>query len=90
MPTEAKALISNFTTLVKQMALTQIKSQLPVEEVNYVGAQGGSRYDPYCNMYNLGWRDHPDFHWGGQGDKKTSSSNNIRSPLKNVVKSVTP
>ena len=38
-----------------------------VEQVNTAGHAPAPRnsYDPYSNTYNLGWRDHPNFSYGG-------------------------
>ncbi|CAN6691835.1 unnamed protein product [Malus baccata var. baccata] len=35
------------------------------ESANAIGfqSQNQSRHDPYCNTYNPGWRDHPNFKW---------------------------
>ncbi|XP_062118985.1 uncharacterized protein LOC133832689 [Humulus lupulus] len=35
--------------------------------VCYVGNQNVNRNNPYSNSYNPGWRQHPNFSWGGQG-----------------------
>ncbi|XP_073277634.1 uncharacterized protein [Primulina huaijiensis] len=37
--------------------------------VNQVGIQNRPRNDPYSNTYNPGWRQHPNFSWGGQGSQ---------------------
>ncbi|XP_075478870.1 uncharacterized protein LOC142519727 [Primulina tabacum] len=37
--------------------------------VNQVGIQNHPRNDPYSNTYILGWRQHPNFSWGGQGSQ---------------------
>ncbi|XP_075489529.1 uncharacterized protein LOC142528372 [Primulina tabacum] len=37
--------------------------------VNQVGVQNRSRNDPYSNTYNPGWRQHPNFSWGGQNSQ---------------------
>ncbi|XP_073273284.1 uncharacterized protein [Primulina huaijiensis] len=34
--------------------------------VNHVVIQNRPWNDPYSNTYNLGWRQHPNFSWGGQ------------------------
>ncbi|XP_075515772.1 uncharacterized protein LOC142550583 [Primulina tabacum] len=38
--------------------------------VNQVGVQNRRRNDPYSNTYNPGWRQHPNFSWGGQNTLK--------------------
>ena len=50
-----------------------------VEDVNAVGfqGQGGPRnYDPSSKTYNPGWRDHPNFRWGGQNQQSQGDSSN--------------
>ncbi|XP_075499282.1 uncharacterized protein LOC142537670 [Primulina tabacum] len=37
--------------------------------VNQVGVQNRPRNDPYSNTYNPGWRQHPNFSWGGQNSQ---------------------
>ncbi|XP_073304614.1 uncharacterized protein [Primulina huaijiensis] len=37
--------------------------------VNQLGIQNRPRNDPYSNTYNPGWRQHPNFSWGGQGSQ---------------------
>ncbi|XP_073307102.1 uncharacterized protein [Primulina huaijiensis] len=37
--------------------------------VNQVGIQNRPRNDPYSNTYNPGWRQHPNFSWGGQNSQ---------------------
>ena len=37
------------------------------ESICYLGNQNLSRNNPYSNSYNPGWRNHPNFSWGGQG-----------------------
>ncbi|XP_062118641.1 uncharacterized protein LOC133832293 [Humulus lupulus] len=45
--------------------------------VCYVGNQNANENNPHSNSYNPGWRQHPNFSWGGQG---ASSSG---APMKN-------
>ncbi|XP_075475898.1 uncharacterized protein LOC142515052 [Primulina tabacum] len=37
--------------------------------VKQVGFQNRPRNDPYSNTYNPGWRNHPNFSWGGQNNQ---------------------
>ncbi|XP_075489567.1 uncharacterized protein LOC142528407 [Primulina tabacum] len=37
--------------------------------INQVGVQNRPRNDPYSNTYNPGWRQHPNFSWGGQNSQ---------------------
>ncbi|XP_075518303.1 uncharacterized protein LOC142552412 [Primulina tabacum] len=37
--------------------------------VNQVGVHNRPRNDPYSNTYNPGWRQHPNFSWGGQNSQ---------------------
>ncbi|KAI5676319.1 hypothetical protein M9H77_07269 [Catharanthus roseus] len=39
-----------------------------VEQVEFV--QGNRQNNPCSNTYNLGWRNHPNFSWGGQGQQR--------------------
>ncbi|KAK5832859.1 hypothetical protein PVK06_016664 [Gossypium arboreum] len=41
------------------------------EQVNYMGNNNfRSQNNPYSNTYNVGWRNHLNFSWGGQGNPK--------------------
>ncbi|MED6112234.1 hypothetical protein PIB30_059813 [Stylosanthes scabra] len=47
-----------------------ILEQQSTEQVNYMG--NGPRhpdFDPHSKTYNPGWRHHPNFGWGGQGNQ---------------------
>ncbi|XP_073288032.1 uncharacterized protein [Primulina huaijiensis] len=37
--------------------------------VNQIGLHNRPRNDPYSNTYNPGWRQHPNFSWGGQNNQ---------------------
>ncbi|XP_073308362.1 uncharacterized protein [Primulina huaijiensis] len=43
-----------------------VKNEAPV---NQVGLHNRPKNDPYSNTYNLGWRQHPNFSWGGQNSQ---------------------
>ncbi|XP_045831120.1 uncharacterized protein LOC123922450 [Trifolium pratense] len=52
------------------------------EEAKYLAnfKRNNPKYDPYSNTYNPGWRDHPNFGWGGnqnsnQSQQQSSSQN---------------
>lgn len=38
---------------------------LQFETANFVGNYNRSQNNPYSNIYNPGWRNHPNFGWGG-------------------------
>ena len=40
------------------------------EQLNYMGNNSRSQNNPYSNTYNAGWRNHPNFSWGGQGNQR--------------------
>ncbi|GKU88763.1 hypothetical protein SLEP1_g2989 [Rubroshorea leprosula] len=42
------------------------------EQANFVSSGGRSKFNPYSNTYNPGWRSHPNFSW---------SNNQVRVPL---------
>ncbi|XP_075479313.1 uncharacterized protein LOC142520196 [Primulina tabacum] len=44
--------------------------------INQVGVQNRPRNDPYSNKYNPGWRQHPNFSWGGQNKEDNHMGNN--------------
>lgn len=44
-------------------------------EVNTIDGFYAKKYDPYSNTYNSGWRDDPNFKWGGQGGKDMRNHN---------------
>ncbi|XP_073123845.1 uncharacterized protein [Henckelia pumila] len=48
--------------------------------VNHVGSQNHPRFDPYSNTYNLGWRKHPNFSWGGHNNQSRPYQN--QNPVK--------
>ncbi|KAA3487902.1 reverse transcriptase [Gossypium australe] len=41
------------------------------EQINYMGNNPRPQNNPYSNTYNAGWRNHPNFSWGGQGRLET-------------------
>ncbi|XP_073137045.1 uncharacterized protein [Henckelia pumila] len=43
--------------------------------VNHVGNQNRPRNDPFSNTYNLGWKQHPSFSWGGQNNRQYGNQN---------------
>ncbi|MED6205883.1 hypothetical protein PIB30_021841 [Stylosanthes scabra] len=45
------------------MKVTSADVHTSAEQVNYVG--NPPRNDPYSNSYNQGWKNHPNFSWGG-------------------------
>ncbi|MED6214714.1 hypothetical protein PIB30_105955, partial [Stylosanthes scabra] len=57
--------------------------QSSIAHVNYVGNQPRPPYnDPHSNTYNPGWRNHPNFSWGGnQGQQgQWNNHNSQRQP----------
>ncbi|XP_073152975.1 uncharacterized protein [Henckelia pumila] len=48
--------------------------------VNHVGNQNRPRNDPFSNTYNPGWRQHPNFSWGGQNNRSYGNQNHGRQP----------
>ncbi|MED6203000.1 hypothetical protein PIB30_111211, partial [Stylosanthes scabra] len=56
--------------------------QSTTEQVNYLGNQFRlPQNDPYSNTYNPGWRNHPNFSWGGnQGQRNTTNPPNVNRP----------
>ncbi|XP_073132930.1 uncharacterized protein [Henckelia pumila] len=47
---------------------------------SYMGNQNRPRNDPFSNSYNPGWRQHPNFSWGGQNNKPYGNQNYGRQP----------
>ncbi|XP_073119970.1 uncharacterized protein [Henckelia pumila] len=45
-----------------------------------MGNQNRPRNDPFLNSYNPGWRQHPNFSWGGQNNKPYGNQNYSRPP----------
>ncbi|XP_073121519.1 uncharacterized protein [Henckelia pumila] len=43
--------------------------------VNHVGNQNCPRNDPFSNTYNPGWKQHPNFSWGGQNNRPYGNQN---------------
>ena len=44
------------------------------ESASYVSNYNRSSNNPYSNTYNPGWRQHPNFSWGGQGGSNMNNS----------------
>ncbi|KAG8474175.1 hypothetical protein CXB51_033954 [Gossypium anomalum] len=66
------------------------------ERVHYMG-NNNSRFqnNPYSNTYNTGWRNHPNFSWGGQGNQRQQNPpvsethfQNTETTLKNQQASI--
>lgn len=52
------------------------------EQVNYMDNNNfRSQNYPYSNTYNAGWRNHPNFSWGGQGNQKPQNPQGFQQPL---------
>ncbi|XP_040369382.1 uncharacterized protein LOC121051265 [Rosa chinensis] len=49
--------------------------QVDMEQCNQVGFQPRPRNDPYSNTYNPGWRNHPNFGWGGNQNRDQGFGN---------------
>ncbi|MED6174481.1 hypothetical protein PIB30_069408 [Stylosanthes scabra] len=48
-----------------------------MEQANYLGNQQRQPYhDPNSNTYNPGWRNHPNFGWGGNQNPKNNNFQN--------------
>ncbi|XP_073154074.1 uncharacterized protein [Henckelia pumila] len=47
---------------------------------SHMGNQNRPRNDPFSNSYNPGWRQHPNFSWGGQNNKPYGNQNYSRHP----------
>ncbi|XP_073119981.1 uncharacterized protein [Henckelia pumila] len=43
--------------------------------VNHVGNQNRTSNDPFSNTYNPGWKQHPNFSWGGQNNRPYRNQN---------------
>ncbi|KAG8474732.1 hypothetical protein CXB51_031458 [Gossypium anomalum] len=51
------------------------------EQVNYMGNNNfRSQNNPYSNTYNVGWRNHPNFSWGGQGNQRPQNPPVFQQP----------
>ncbi|XP_050157487.1 uncharacterized protein LOC126631387 [Malus sylvestris] len=49
------------------------------EQVNFVGQEGySSKHNPYSNIYNPGWRDHPNFNYANQRNVLNPSQGNTQ------------
>ncbi|KAK5793055.1 hypothetical protein PVK06_034191 [Gossypium arboreum] len=52
------------------------------EQVQYMGNNNPrSQNNPYSNTYNAGWRNHPNFSWGGQGNQRLQHPPGFQQPL---------
>ncbi|KAG8499036.1 hypothetical protein CXB51_005447 [Gossypium anomalum] len=50
------------------------------EQLNYMGNNPRSQNNPYSNTYNAGWRNHPNFSWGGQGNQRPPPPSGFQQP----------
>ncbi|KAG8486098.1 hypothetical protein CXB51_019412 [Gossypium anomalum] len=51
------------------------------EQVNYIGNSNfRSQNNPYSNTYNAGWKNHPNFSWGGQGNQRPQNPQGFQQP----------
>ncbi|KAG8493104.1 hypothetical protein CXB51_010649 [Gossypium anomalum] len=51
------------------------------EQVNYMGNNNfRSQNNPYSNIYNAGWKNHPNFSWGGQGNQRPQNPQGFQQP----------
>jgi hypothetical protein len=55
------------------------------EQANYLAnfKRNNPNYNPHSNTYNPGWRDHPNFGWGGNKNQNASQSNQQAPPPSN-------
>ncbi|MED6162704.1 hypothetical protein PIB30_073109 [Stylosanthes scabra] len=71
--------------------ISTMKNKLEKLEVSAVSPFGATslpcsqprppQNDPYSNTYNPGWRNHPNFSWGGtQGQRTNNNFNNQNHP----------
>ncbi|KAK5775311.1 hypothetical protein PVK06_043184 [Gossypium arboreum] len=51
------------------------------EQVQYMGNNNSRpQNNPYSNTYNAGWRNHPNFSWGGQGNQRPQHLPGFQQP----------
>ncbi|KAG8501134.1 hypothetical protein CXB51_003228 [Gossypium anomalum] len=51
------------------------------EQVNYMGNNNfRSQNNPYSNTYNAGWKNHPNFYWGGQENQRPQNPQGFQQP----------
>ncbi|KAG8491585.1 hypothetical protein CXB51_014659 [Gossypium anomalum] len=51
------------------------------EQVHYMGNNNSRpQNNPYSNTYNAGWRNHPNFSWGGQGNQRPQNPSIFQKP----------
>ncbi|KAG8493031.1 hypothetical protein CXB51_010401 [Gossypium anomalum] len=51
------------------------------EQVNYMGNNNfKSQNNPYSNTYDAGWKNHPNFSWGGQGNQIPQNPQGFQQP----------
>ena len=55
-----------------------------VEQVNYMGHGNNHQNNPYSNTYNPGWRNHPNFSWGGQNQQRQNQPPGFQQPQQPV------
>ncbi|KAA3472708.1 Integrase, catalytic core [Gossypium australe] len=48
------------------------------EQMNYMANNFHSNNNPYSNTYNSGWKNHPNFSWGGQRNQRQQPSQNFQ------------
>ncbi|KAK5841829.1 hypothetical protein PVK06_004152 [Gossypium arboreum] len=50
------------------------------EQVHYMGNSSRPQNNPYSNTYNAGWKNHPDFSCGGQGNQRPQHPPGFQQP----------
>ncbi|KAG8502938.1 hypothetical protein CXB51_000744 [Gossypium anomalum] len=51
------------------------------EQIHYMGNNNSrSQNNPYSNTYNAGWRNYPNFSWGGQGNQRQQNPPGFQQP----------
>ncbi|KAG8501011.1 hypothetical protein CXB51_003053 [Gossypium anomalum] len=50
------------------------------EQLNYMGNNPRSQNNLYSNTYNAGWRNHPNFSWGSQGNQRPPPPQGFQQP----------
>ncbi|KAK5811958.1 hypothetical protein PVK06_027350 [Gossypium arboreum] len=50
------------------------------DQLNYMGNNPRSQNNPYSNTYNAGWKNHPNFSWGGQGNQRLQHPPGFQQP----------
>ncbi|KAG8497232.1 hypothetical protein CXB51_008426 [Gossypium anomalum] len=64
--------------LIDAAAGGTLNNKTPEEAYEFIEEMSLNNYQ--CNTYNAGWRNHPNFSWGGQGNQRPQHPSGFQQP----------